>query len=72
MGHNSVVSGYSKSTEILRVDGWSTVGPKRHVQIYELLPKEYCLIPTKGAIKLVGPDQSVYTSYNTIAQKIII
>ena len=24
MGHNSVVSGYPKSTEILRVDGWST------------------------------------------------
>ena len=37
-----------------------------------LLPKDYCLIPINSTIKLVGPDQSVYTSYNTIAQKIII
>ena len=37
-----------------------------------LLPKDYCLIPGNRAIKLVGSDQSIYTSYNTITQKIII
>ena len=26
------------------------------------LPKDYYLIPVNGAIKLVGPDQSIYTS----------
>ena len=27
-----------------------------------LLPKDYHLIPSNGAIKLVGPDQSMYTN----------
>ena len=29
------------------------------------LPKDYYLIPGNGAIKLVGPDQSIYTSFIT-------
>ena len=38
------------------------VGPKYIYKFMTLLPKDYCLIPGNGAIKLVEPDQSICTS----------
>ena len=45
----------------LRLDACWTGSEYIH-KFITLLPKDYYLIPGNGAIKLVGPDLSIYTS----------
>ena len=47
--------------------------PKHIHKFITLLPKDYCLIPGNGAIKLVDRDQMTYTQvFNSITQGLLI
>ena len=49
-------------TELILIQRYCWTESKYIHKFITQLPKDYYLIPDNGAIKLVGPDQSIHTS----------